>query len=844
VDLSDLGEEADELVVEGYLASRPIGAAGAAGADDASRLSRFEHDGTITQTEFLILLPDHWTDTPVEFRVRALSDGTEIGGAARVLIPPRHQVQDVPMTLRPGALNCGNGVVDTYELCDGTDFGGATCTEAAGLLDGELLCKDCRLNVSNCFQCGNGSLEGPEDCEGQNLNGQTCTTLGRGFVGGTLRCDGKCQFDLAGCNLGCGNGRVDPGEECDGNDLQGESCHSLGGFTAGALACDDQCRFDLSGCSVCGNGQLEGTEECDGAAFGNLTCSDLGFAFGQLGCVGCEIDTSNCCGDGVAGYLEDCDGADVGGRTCSSVTYNLLPDGQLACSSGCDFDISGCHNCGNRTLEGPEDCDGDNLGGQDCLSLGMPHNGTLACNPDCTFDTADCDVCGTGVTSSDEECDDGNTEPGDGCAADCTLEAGWTCDTSVQPARCKPVTCGDGNGTIDPPEVCDGANLGGETCLSQGYLQGGGAGLACEPTCTALDPSGCIGGAIDSVAQIEDALTEANASTGHEVIAVHGGSYNPTDSIVLDECGGGACSGGRPYGVTVQPRPGETVCFTPTGTFPVFDVYTGENAFFDLCFDEVPQAFMLNAGADAGGNLVRNCRFENSASLPDIILWVDSRGNEILANWFVSQTPQLGTRAILLSEEDNIAAMNAISGPFEYAIQVGTGAGASQVTKLDHNSVRITGSLSGGGVLFLNANEICYRNNIVYGDGTSTGLEMNSLSFAPQPSCGGDRAAANVNLNHAVACTDVSGACATYCDGTSATIDLCDLTQSPNWSDEALCLSPGSSPLIDVAATNLFQAYDHDDSTSAVDFVGSGPDVGAREDGAQRRYGGVDSACP
>jgi hypothetical protein len=45
-----------------------------------------------------------------------------------------------------------------------------------------------------------------------------------------------------------------------------------------------------------------------------------------------------------------------------------------------------------------------------------------------------------------------------------------------------------GNGTLDPGEVCDGAELDGETCVSQGFDAGT---LACNPSCTGYDTSAC-----------------------------------------------------------------------------------------------------------------------------------------------------------------------------------------------------------------------------------------------------------------------------------------------------------------------------------------------------------------
>jgi hypothetical protein len=46
-------------------------------------------------------------------------------------------------------------------------------------------------------QCGNGVQEGSEDCDGSDLGGRTCQDLG--FTGGTLACGGGCTFDTSSC---------------------------------------------------------------------------------------------------------------------------------------------------------------------------------------------------------------------------------------------------------------------------------------------------------------------------------------------------------------------------------------------------------------------------------------------------------------------------------------------------------------------------------------------------------------------------------------------------------------------------------------------------------------------
>ena len=70
--------------------------------------------------------------------------------------------------------------------------------------------------------------------------------------------------------------------------------------------------------------------------------------------------------------------------------------------------------------------------------------------------------CGDGTLDSAEACDDGNNVDGDGCSANCTVEA----------------YCGDG--TLDPGEQCDDGNTtNGDGCSALCSTEGGGEG--CTP---------------------------------------------------------------------------------------------------------------------------------------------------------------------------------------------------------------------------------------------------------------------------------------------------------------------------------------------------------------------------
>jgi hypothetical protein len=92
--------------------------------------------------------------------------------------------------------------------------------------------------------------------------------------------------------------------------------------------------------------------------------------------------------------------------------------------------------------------------------------------------------------------------------------------------------CGDN--VAQAPEVCDGTDLNGQTCVSQGFS--GGGTLACNGTCNGFDTSGCIGGPVCGNGVIE---------TGEQC---DGGSLGGATCTSLGFSGGTlACSGSCTY---------------------------------------------------------------------------------------------------------------------------------------------------------------------------------------------------------------------------------------------------------------------------------------------------------
>jgi hypothetical protein len=370
------------------------------------------------------------------------------------------------------SVDCGDGIIDSGEQCDGSALAGQTC-EGLGFVGGGLACgADCWHDVSGCEipqGCGDGVLDPGEACDGVNLGGQDCAGLG--FEGGPLGCTLACRFDTAGCQSTgvCGDDMANPpGEACDGSDLAGQTCQSLG-YDGGALVCNGACQLDVEGCTsvaICGDGQLEAGEQCDDTVFGGATCVSLGFDGGTLVCdAACSFDTSGCtlegCGDGVIELGEECDGTHFGGVTCQSLGF---AGGLLLCTGTCRLDTSSCADpCGNSAIDAGEECDGANLAGETCQGLGFI-GGDLDCTPTCDFDTSDC------IAGGAENCTNGVDDDGNG-QCDC-LDA--ACSTEIPCLMGGPeTTCDDGvDNDHDCLVDCDDSDcLGSPTC----------AALTCTP---------------------------------------------------------------------------------------------------------------------------------------------------------------------------------------------------------------------------------------------------------------------------------------------------------------------------------------------------------------------------
>lgn len=79
---------------------------------------------------------------------------------------------------------CGNGIAEGDEECDD------------GAANSDVTPDACRLDCTKA-QCGDGVIDSEEACEGDLLDGRTCET--EGFESGDLACASDCSLDASGC---------------------------------------------------------------------------------------------------------------------------------------------------------------------------------------------------------------------------------------------------------------------------------------------------------------------------------------------------------------------------------------------------------------------------------------------------------------------------------------------------------------------------------------------------------------------------------------------------------------------------------------------------------------------
>ncbi len=369
-----------------------------------------------------------------------------------------------PVTPSPTS-KCGNNILETGEVCDGTDVGGKTCNDFIAGSQGTVSCQtDClAYNATQCKleTCGNKSIDAGEDCDDTafapgkdkcpdgytgtpvcdvNCTISGCTPIAKDCDDGASKCENnavsqcaggkwveiqKCEYGCNGnvCNTeapaGCNNNKLDAGEDCDGTLFADGKDKCPDGYT-GTPVCNENCV--VTGCTPtqeekpkCGDGEVnQESEECDGTKFaaGKDTCPD-----GYTGTPSCDAATckvTGCtpvtdtpkCGDGeVNQESEECDGTKfaAGKDTCPS-GYTGTPV--------CDPNTCKVTGCTEESSEIEIKCT-DNV-------LQMCENGTCIDDKDCTVSAKLCDAQKGECVEHDFTCDGTKMVFGNDGTVDCS----------------------------------------------------------------------------------------------------------------------------------------------------------------------------------------------------------------------------------------------------------------------------------------------------------------------------------------------------------------------------------------------------------------------------------------
>ena len=245
------------------------------------------------------------------------------------------------------------------------------------------------LFAAGIAECGNGVLEAGEECDGAALGGVSCGD--RGCSGGGVTCTPGCALDYGACT-GCPacdfDGVCDAGEDCTGC----EDC--AGGATPGAVCGNGVCE------TANGEDCVSCAADCNGMQSGKASrryCCGADVGCGDSRCGSCTdvpaVPQAYCCGDGACGGPEDC-------GTCA---LDCAAPAEI-CDSGRDDNCDGAVDCADAECAAlplceapPQSCgDGTCAPGEDCLSCPGDCAGVTGGKPSGRY------CCGNGAQESRE----------------------------------------------------------------------------------------------------------------------------------------------------------------------------------------------------------------------------------------------------------------------------------------------------------------------------------------------------------------------------------------------------------------------------------------------------------
>ena len=222
--------------------------------------------------------------------------------------------------------------------------------------------------------------------------------------------------------------------------------------------------------------------------------------------------------------------------------------------------------CGDGAIEGGETCDDSNTDDGDGCSAECTMEAGFGCDGQPSTCTP---LCSDGLLRGDEQCDDENAVGGDGCSSDCRIESGFSC--AGEPSACSP---GCGDGLVVGSEQCDDGNTSdGDGCSASCSTESGYACVQEPSDCGPVCGDGLIIGGETCDDENDEAGDGCSSSCGQEVGWSCAGEPSKCDSdcgdgLVLgeEECDDSALLAGDGCDASCKTEPGWSCTGTPTST--------------------------------------------------------------------------------------------------------------------------------------------------------------------------------------------------------------------------------------------------------------------------------------
>lgn len=336
------------------------------------------------------------------------------------------------------------------------------------------------------------------DCSSGNCSSFTCsggcTANGGACASGGSCCSGTCSASVCAVAPSCGDGTVQTnlGEVCDGSNVNGSNC-TLQGHTGGSLACASNCQsFDTSGCTDTTTFPLtpilDSFTRADSTGISNSSWINLVGSFNISSNAAVPVlaaGNNNKYYWGTSTFTADEEVyttmSNKGSNSDSLyifVRYNSVTD------NGYVLEVLPASSHINllKLTAGAETQLGATV--TQSMSSGDSFGLSVAGSTLTIYYKASGGSWASKGTRTD------TTYTAGGNLAIASFSGGGTPDikfTNFGGGSLNPITCG--NGLKEGSEACDGTDLGGQTCLSQGFASGT---LTCATNCNSVVTTSCV----------------------------------------------------------------------------------------------------------------------------------------------------------------------------------------------------------------------------------------------------------------------------------------------------------------------------------------------------------------